>query len=513
MRKSIAQQLRDRQRLRQIAQSVTPEQLLSIMLGGEPNPTQGAVIHSEENAIAYMGAAGVSKTSTLMASALMRAMFIPNSRWCIARHDYNKLLLTTMVRGEEMLGRLPDGVLVDRKKDAPERWYIRCIDGISISEIWWLGLKEYPGSFEFHGAFVEEASEVDEANLLGLRTRLRAPGVPEHKFITQIFFNPPMKTHWLYQACTGKDARGRKVSKPVFTLYIPKKDENRHNLPDDYNKQFEGVPEEMRQRLVDNEWGTAFEGMPVYPKYNSKVHAVDVLPFLEDNVLFRFWDFGYRHPWCGFFQLDEEYRLRGLKELYGNDETIKTFGYKVLAETATHYHHNAGVMDIGDPAARQRKDTGSTLEHLDEMGIELMYETGENIDDGLLTVRTLLERMPGGIPAIQINRLTMPMLHEALRGGYHRDERGERPIKDGVYDHPADGFRYGVRFLYTDTGEPKAMPDMSVRKLLDAFKGESNVSAEYSRDVDPYNRIRDDNTYHEGNNGWHLTPGGIWERS
>jgi len=30
-----------------------------------------------------------------------------------------------------------------------------------------------------------------------------------------------------------------------------------------------------------------------------------------------------------------------------------------------------------------------------------------------------------------------------LRGGYARDDHG-RPIKDGVFEHPADALRYGV---------------------------------------------------------------------
>lgn len=507
MRKSIAEQMRDLKRPKPPERPLGIDDFIELLLGGVANPTQDLVIKSEENAVAYMGAAGVSKTSTLAASCILRAITIPNSIWCVARHDYNDLMLTTAHRMEEMLGRLPPGMLIGRDKSPPMRWQLRCADGESISEVWFLGLKDYPGSYEFHGVFVDEADEVDERNLLGLRTRLRAKGVEDHQFITQVFFNPPDKLHWLYKACTGLDKRDKVVGGKIFKLYVPAAGENKRNLPKDYDKQFEGLPEDMLQRLKHNQWGTTFEGMPVYTTFNTKYHVSNNLPFLTGAALFRFWDFGFRHPVCLFAQVDEEFRLRVIDELIGENETITTFGSKVLAKTNTSYRKNGGVIDFGDPAAVQKKDTGSTLAILAELGIELMY-MHSSIDDGITRCRHLMERSPGGIPALQVSRKNAPILVEALRGGYRRNDRGDRPVKDGVYDHPADAFRYGVINLYTESGEPQALPDMSVKSMLDSIRGTASESVEYNSDVDPKMHTPDK----EALEGWRISPKGIWTR-
>lgn len=510
MRLTAAEKLKELKRPKQQSVSLDVDGFISLLLGGPANPTQDKVIKSEEPAVAYMGAAGVSKTSTAMASCLLRAITIPNSKWGVARHDYNDLVLTTAARGEEMLGRLPPGMLMGRDKSAPMRWWIRCADGESVSEIMFLGLKDYPGSYEFHGVFVDEADECDERNIKGLRTRLRAPGVPDHKFVMQTFFNPPDTTHWMYQACTGLDERGKSVGGKIFKLYIPDPLENKHNLPPDYDKQFEGLPEDMLDRLKHGKWGMSFKGMPVYTEFKSQYHARNDVDFLPDQPIFRFWDFGYRHPVCLFAQLDEEFRLRIFDELIGKDTEIVTFANQVLAKTNMRYHKHVGMLDFGDPAAVQKKDTGSTLAILANLGIELMYMSS-TIDEGIRRGRLLMERAPGGIPALLVSRQNAPVLIQALRGGYRRNEQGNRPVKDGVYDHPADAFRYGVMNLFTEDGSPQAMPDWSVRKLMDDIRGASSESCEYDARFDTAHRdIADDVA---GAQNWKLSPGGIWKKN
>src|SRR5579859_2193005 len=197
--------------------------LFRILLGDEPNPTQWAAICDPARVVAYMGPAGCAKTSTLAAIGLGRALFQPGSKGLVARHDFNDLKDTTALRFEEMLMRLPKGTLVDRDKQAPMKWWIQPALGGEISQITFMGLKERPASYEFSWICVDEADECDEAHIMELDTRLRAPG---GNYKLMLAFNPPAKNHWLYTACTGHDFQERRVREPWIKLYRPIPDEN-----------------------------------------------------------------------------------------------------------------------------------------------------------------------------------------------------------------------------------------------------------------------------------------------
>ena len=456
MRKSALEKLTELKRKKQEPQQMSIEDLFLLLLdGNRPKEnrraleTQREFVYDPSRLKGYMGAAGSAKTSALCAAGWLRALLQPGSKGLVARANYNDLMDTTGLRMSEMLNRLPKGVLLDRDKSPPMKWYVQPVptlaaDGTVIddtpSAITFMGLQDGLGSYVFNWAIVDEADEVTESRVHEVNTRLRNLG---GNYAVMMAFNPPDVTHWLYTACTGMDHTGRKVKEPWIKLFVSKPKENVRNLPPNYYDLLtKSLPLDMQTRLVHGQWGVVFEGQPVYREFKTELHVRDMLPYDPYAPLFRFWDFGYRHPYCCVAQQTFEGRLLVLREIVAADLEIQPFAAQVKSKCEQWFHGAKEWHDYGDPAARQKKDTGSTLVELAKTGITMRWKIS-TIDEGLRTIRTWLERIIDGQPALQFDRAGCPMLIRALQGGYHTDDLG-KPVKDGYYDHSADAYRYGV---------------------------------------------------------------------
>jgi hypothetical protein len=148
-----------------------------------------------------------------------------------------------------------------------------------------------------------------------------------------------------------------------------------------------------------------------------------------------------------------------LYEQVGDQEEISPWIQRIKTVTAQRFPGARNILDFGDPAAKQKKDTGSTLAELNRAGIILRYRT-TRIDEGVRLIRMRLEKLIKGKPAMMFDRRFTPMLIQAMRGGYHLDESGLKPVKDGIYDHSADGFRYGCVNVFHGPGEGVPMSSL-----------------------------------------------------
>lgn len=434
-----------------------------------PTPTQRKFIESPAEDKAFKGMAGVAKTSAGCASMLLRALFQPNFQGFIARHDYNDVIGTTAKRFFEMVNRVNPELIIDRDKTAPMKVWINQPNNIGIAQIDFIGLKDYPGSYDWHRGFIDEADECERSLVETIKTRTRSLCPPEYidDFGVDMAFNPPDKDHWIYTACTGLNENDQKVQEPTFTLFEPIYGENDANLPPDYTtKRFRGLTADELERLKYGNWGSAFKGEGVYKEhFHTQTHVKDDLEVIPYAPIIVFMDFGFNHPAAGFFQLDNEMRLRGLKELNGSKEEAKEFATKVKGFLNVNFPHRPGTLYIGDPAAKQHKDTGSTLQVLNSMGIDLMYLEGMSIEEGIRRARYIMQQAPKGIPQLLISRKGMPRLVRALQGGYHLHKTTKKPVKDGVFDHCADYFRYGVTNLFDADGRPFGLPDWRTQEV------------------------------------------------
>lgn len=436
------------------------EGLLKLMVAGDKpaeerrlNPTQRQFIYSPVRNKAYMGPAGCAKTTTGVAAIVLRAIMQPGTKYMIARHDYNDLKGTTLERFEEVINRLPPGMVIDRDKSPPAKYVINSIpqkvvkpDGTVTTDdrpstIQFFGAKAGWGSYDWNAAHIDEADECEEKRIDELQGRLRTPGGGYSVMLT---FNPPDKTHWLYTKCTGLDFEGKKIREPSFTLFTPNPNENEHNLPPGYYQEMRAsMPEDMAARLIDNQWGQVFPGDPVYRQFSRAMHAVDNFEYVPGATLFRFWDFGYQRPGCLWCMIDNEGRLWVMYELLGKQQEVGAFGRQVNMLTEKWCKGVERIEDYGDPAVKQKKDTGQSLATIKrEAGITIRFKHTP-FDLSLNEVRKRFEILIEKKPAIQIAR-RCKMLIGGLAGGYHLKDDGVTPRKDGTYDHLCDCLRYGI---------------------------------------------------------------------
>lgn len=494
------------------------EGLFELLLGGPALPTQKRIYSCTDEYIAYMGAAGAAKTSTGCAIAFLRLLTIPGYRLIVARQDENKLKETTYKRMEEMLSRLPEGTLIDRNRKSPETWYINPIGGVGAgaSQVTFLGLNAGVGSLEAHGILVDEADEVDEQTMGTLMARARLPG-PAPLFM--VMFNPPDEDHYLYKDCTGQDEHGRPVldeetGQPkgnIYTLFTPEAGENSVNLKANYYKVLtKKLTPDLRRRLVEGKWGSTLKGQPVYGhQFKREFHvAKHNLPFRPEwGALYRFHDFGYHHPFTIFAQKKPYGGLQLLAEMMGENEEIHDRAPAIKLATTEFFPQATQFIDIGDPAGFQQKDTGSTAAVLLKNGI-LLRPAPNDIDGGIRAVRMLLSRNIAGEPALEVNpgmTVTIRTLERGYR--YPRDTRRSsdvpqranalKPMKDGIYDHPADTLRYGIASIFGIHGlampqEHEAVDDGGTvaANSYTSYAGDPMmrpVSIAYRPEADPFN--------------------------
>lgn len=487
MRKSAAEQLKDAKRGAQASEPTVQLDLSGLatrMLGGPPEPTQWEFICDPSEDKAYMGRAGAAKTSTLIAAMMMRCLLQPGFKGVIMRQHYNDMFNTVIERAEEMLNRLSPSLLLDRNKSPPMRWVIRSAVDDGVSTLLFSGLNDLPKGFEAHAIAVDEADECDEKHINALRMRMRLKDAPS---CLMLAFNPPDKTHWLYTAATGRDAQERVKSAPWLKLFCPKDGENLKNLKEGYyTDKAKGMPEDLRQRFIIGTWGDVFEGQPVYREFSPKLH---VDPDLKPDTrwpMMRWRDFGYRAPAVIWAQMDEDTGCVNIfDEMQGDHEEVKAFEHKVQAASNIKFR-NFPFIDFGDPAVDQHKDTGHTLQMLQDMGVYVNFIRSD-LDQGIRQVRLALERITRGRPQILIHP-RCALLIRALRGGYRMNDSGTRPLKDGTYDHLADAFRYGIINVYDMDGGLKPLPQTSnFYALTGTYGGHHGVpdSVEYDASADP----------------------------
>ncbi|HEX2617365.1 MAG TPA: hypothetical protein VHL57_07465, partial [Flavobacteriales bacterium] len=176
-----------------------------------------------------------------------------------------------------------------------------------------------------------------------------------------------------------------------------------------------------------------------------------------------------------FCAIDNAGRLYVLRERMGKQQQVEAFGNEVNMLTAKHFPDAGRVMDYGDPAVKQKKDTGQALAILAKKCRITVRFKHTPFDLSMQEVRHRFERLIEGKPAIQIARKCM-ILVNGLKGGYHMKMNGMEavePVKDGFYDHLCDALRYGVwnTLVGRQYGGEHEMPS----------------SVEYSRDADPMN--------------------------
>lgn len=202
-------------------------------------------------------------------------------------------------------------------------------------------------SVEFHWLGIDEAGHFTREQLAYLKTRVRTGGwqPAQDIFPRQIYSaNPGGVSHnYLKQTfMIGRkpkvisvldDDEGEYVDCTIYpfiddnghpTLFIPAKMDDNRYLDDDYEAQFNDLPDWKRKQLVDGDWDTIPGAF--FTCWNTKRHIIRPFRVPEYWTKFRAVDWGFATPfWIGEFAISDGEAIinsAGEKHEYPKDAVI-----------------------------------------------------------------------------------------------------------------------------------------------------------------------------------------------
>lgn len=413
-----------------------------------PNPTQQKVLDWVDNVragnykktgipvLALMGGVGSGKTRAFMAAVCEMLFEIPSLRVLWGRQDLKDLKLSVAEKLDEEI--IPRDMVV--RKSEQYNWRdIRVADHPDKpSRIYFNGMKDLSGfgSQEFGVVVITEAHETSENAYRTLKRRCRQVGVPVMILIES---EPPNEDHWLVRLTDpANDDYDSDIEMWNLSTY-----ENWDNLPEVYKQSLEKMPKAWQKKYLFGQPGFIPDGKPFYQGFSQQVHTGDFV-YNPKKIVSRSWDFGFHHPACGYYQIDDMGRWYILKELMGSEMTIFKFCDIVTEFCNTNFPGHTKWEDYGDPACKQHNDKSekTSWDICKSKGFNLTvhqstYRLRQEIIDGKLST------LVNGKPCLRVDK-SCKITIDGFLGGYHYPERKpeqqnthafEIPFDDGYYEH------------------------------------------------------------------------------
>jgi len=384
------------------------------------------------------------KTKSAIEDLLSLAIEYPGTKWIIGRQTYQSLKDSTW---DDFYNAIPESLIKSYNKT---EMIITLITG---SKFFGRAL-ENPKKFEsmvISGFLLDEADEIKEDVFKVLKTRIRQQIIVEGRKVTPpyrsiVSFNPPDEDHWLIVTFVDEKL-------PNHSIYFCSTLNNMDNLPEGYVEELQATySEDMQQRIIHGLPGRVHKGRPVYPQFKSGnyINPIEVDP---KAPIFRCWDFGYNRPaiiWAQY--IDGQARILAEllgKQIYledfiknGNNRSGKEQPFVYQMQEELFPGHLPGYKDFCDPRGADESDKGMTsIQILNDHGIYPIHRR-TSIKEGLKVVREHLDqKTTNGEPRFQIHSRCKNAI-EGLRGGYHRLDGEDDPVKDNYFDHIQDIIRY-----------------------------------------------------------------------
>ena len=434
------------------------------------------------------------------------------SRFAVVRNTFGELKSTTIKTWQEWI---PDS-MCPIVYDSPIRGHMRYMlpdETIVDMEVLFISMDKPRDvgkvlSLELTGAWVNEARELPKAIIDAISSRVgRYPSL-QHDGATWSGIiadtNPPDDDHWWYRFAekggwktTGtedvdmdylklvmdkesfalvkremdkiKDVNmsweffrqpGALQKLPNGTYAINPKAENTQHHKDGYAywiRQLGGKTTEWIKVYILGEYGSVFDGQPVYSEFTEGIHvSKKPLGVYTQLPLMLGWDSSGLHPACVICQMTMTGQFRVLREVIapGHGIGIKQFCENCVTPILKQaFPKNTKLTSIGDPAGATRASTDETTMFgmMAACGFECTpsKDKSNSLAPRLQAVQSFLLRMlPGGYPALLIDPSCKTLI-KGFRGGY-RFERiqigGEERYKNepakNRFSHVQDGLQY-----------------------------------------------------------------------
>jgi len=390
------------------------------------------------------------------------------SRWGVIRQTYPELKSTTIRTFQAWLG-----AIADFRWDSPITARITLPAERVDMEFVFLAVERPDDikkllSLELTGGFINEAREVPKAVLDALTGRVgRYPatkdGGPTWSGVL-LDTNPPDTDHWWYRLAEEDVPHGWAFFRQpaamlkVGTVYVPNPAaENIANLPggyDYYQRLIPGKTAEWIKVYVLGDYGSSFDGKPIYPEYVDNIHcADDVLEPMRGLPLYLGFDYG-RTPACAVLQLTPRGQLRIIDELVvdtaGAGMGIRAFTRDVVAPHLATEYQGMPYISRGDPSG-VAKD-GNDLDCFaiqTEVGVPTQPAITNAPEARRDALRKYMLRSTGDEPGFLVSPKAQ-MIRRGLMGGFRYkrvqvtgDERYQDVPDKNKFSHPCEAAEYG----------------------------------------------------------------------
>jgi hypothetical protein len=445
------------------------------------------------------GHVGSGKSSGCLVHLMQLSLGMPickdkkrRAKWIIVRNTFSELKMTTLATflywfPEEQFGKL--------NRTPPFEYNMRFTDvqGVSCEfDFIFLSIDSESDvkkllSLEVTGFYINELREIPATVLNEMMTRLgRFPKsddllIPAEADKTGYYTciiadtNPPNQRHWIKQKFFDKPAGLYKdftvfVQPPAMvwapeqaTYVINRKRENKRGIKDDYfYRQVDTVDPEKFKVYVLGEFGSVFEGKPVFPQYNSTIHmAKQAIEPVENEPLYIGFDFGLS-PAAPIAQyIGGQFRI--LDELFANHMSLDSFldnqVVPFLNAKYQKWYMEGNIRCMVDPAggAQNQAVTAQCIQKLREYGIPAVPAPTNALQPRISAVTKALEKMVGGQPVFLLSP-NCTFMHDALSGGYRyaivqggMTSTGHkyRDLPDkNEYSHIMDALQYNMMQLF-----------------------------------------------------------------
>lgn len=391
----------------------------------------------------YIGGMGAGKTFIGCLAGLLYSISYSDSLGLVGRYVERELEATT----KDTLIRLAKklGVYKGKNEHKGEVYvYARGSEGSDVSDtstilVWCLMAQRREDerkflSLELSWFFIDEASELrDDRIYKMLCSRLRRVSGIRKGWVAS---NPVPTSHWLYNVANE--------SGDTFVVHASMED-NWMYLPADYIEAMKRMDDSWRAVYVEGKWGAVRSVNSPFNVFSRRVHVFNEDEFKVDlgAPVYRGWDFGFKHPACVWFQVDEYGRFLVFREFLGQTMTLQSFVGRVLAISNREFA-GADFIDYGDIQAFQMVDVAygmSRAEFLRRFGIALHGRLVTD-EEGIEVIGRLLTTHIDGRPMLMFSD-KCHILIDAFTGGLELDKAG-RIKNSGIYVHLWDALKYGI---------------------------------------------------------------------
>lgn len=399
----------------------------------------------EKKYILFDGGARSGKTTLIIEYMVMRAFQFPGSRQLMARKHRNaakdSLWRDSLKKYFSIYHEMNGSVFSFNESELFLKFHNGSeiiVGGLDDAE----RVEKILGN-EYITVFLNEATQITYETMQMVMTRLaqRCYDASGRMAVPKLLIdcNPRGPRHWLYYV--GVRHVDPETEKPLRNVEAWARMnwsafDNRENLPADYLKMLEDLPEVKRDQMLHGIWREN-EGA-VYTEFDEDVNVVEPFAIPADWQRFRAIDFGFTNPFvCLWGAADHDGRLYIYRELY-RDQTLTSVNAASIREMSGDEKYQ---WTVADHDAEERAE-------LNSLGIHTVAAIKE-VSTGIEAVKKRLNKAADGRPRLYFFSDLRHMLAEISSYEWMPVKEGhnakEEPRKEN--DHAMDAMRYMVRGL------------------------------------------------------------------